>query len=280
MNTPTETHALSDAECQQLRAMSGSFNAMLRAAFDRGRTYAGPGQWVACTPELIRAGVDCAATPRRPGKDHSHDHFIAHGPVPHDSGIVLLPCLCGQPAQTDFIEGESYLIECLRCEARTRPCASARAATTAWNRRQLADPHALPADLLLTRLAQVERDLMLAMSAARHEARNADHWKANHDQQVARCALLAQREDLPVDRLPAYRELVRLQEILGAMDAGPWYYHAEPSKEGHDVYRHYLESDDFTHDVRLYLSGDFGDEAERERYAQALLAKLNRGTEP
>lgn len=37
------------------------------------------------------------------------------------------------------------------------------------------------------------------------------HWKANHDNQVARAALLLQRDDLPVDRIPAYRELERLQ---------------------------------------------------------------------
>jgi hypothetical protein len=41
----------------------------------------------------------------------------------------------------------------------------------------------------------------------------AAHWKANHAHMAARCALLSQRPDLPVDRLPAYRELVRLQEL-------------------------------------------------------------------
>ena len=38
-------------------------------------------------------------------------------------------------------------------------------------------------------------------------------WKANHDDVVKRCALLREREDLPVDRIPAYRELIRLQAI-------------------------------------------------------------------
>jgi hypothetical protein len=38
-----------------------------------------------------------------------------------------------------------------------------------------------------------------------------DHWKANHDEMVARNALLRQRPDLPADRIPAHNELVRLQ---------------------------------------------------------------------
>lgn len=37
------------------------------------------GQWVRCTPDLIKAGVSCAKTPRRPGDgSYSHDHFISH----------------------------------------------------------------------------------------------------------------------------------------------------------------------------------------------------------
>ena len=39
------------------------------------------------------------------------------------------------------------------------------------------------------------------------------HVQANHKNMVDRCALLSQREDLPVDRIPAYEELVRLQEM-------------------------------------------------------------------
>lgn len=37
------------------------------------------------------------------------------------------------------------------------------------------------------------------------------HWKANHTDMVNRAAILAQREDLPVDRLPAFSEMARLQ---------------------------------------------------------------------
>jgi hypothetical protein len=43
------------------------------------------------------------------------------------------------------------------------------------------------------------------------------HVSANHADMVSRCALLSQRPDLPADRLPAYRELERLQAENTAM---------------------------------------------------------------
>lgn len=59
------------------------------------------------------------------------------------------------------------------------------------------------------------RDLPLAVRALQVSERdamaNVRHWKANHDNMVSRCALLSQREDLPVDRIPAYEELVKYQ---------------------------------------------------------------------
>lgn len=42
-------------------------------------------------------------------------------------------------------------------------------------------------------------------------------WRANHADMVARAALLMQRPDLPVDRLPAYREMERLQSENAAL---------------------------------------------------------------
>lgn len=52
--------------------------------------------------------------------------------------IELENCpFCGGQAQTDFIEGESYIIECYVCEARTGNSDGAEAAITAWNRRVL-----------------------------------------------------------------------------------------------------------------------------------------------
>lgn len=46
-----------------------------------------------------------------------------------------------------------------------------------------------------------------------------DHWKANHADMVKRAALLSQRDDLPVDRLPAYREMEALQKTIQAKQA-------------------------------------------------------------
>lgn len=43
-----------------------------------------------------------------------------------------------------------------------------------------------------------------------------DHWKANHDQMVQRNAVLRQRPDLPVDRLPA---IARYEAIIAAKEA-------------------------------------------------------------
>src|SRR3990172_7390809 len=56
---------------------------------------------------------------------------------------------CGGEAQTDFIEGESYLIECYGCRAETGIRDSAEEAITAWNRRAQSPVDAAPADSAL-----------------------------------------------------------------------------------------------------------------------------------
>ena len=52
----------------------------------------------------------------------------------------------------------------------------------------------------------------------------------------------------------------------GENDKGPW--HA--SDDGRHLY-----SDDFTHDVRITIGGDFYDDAQRKRYADNIANKLN-----
>lgn len=48
----------------------------------------------------------------------------------------LKPCAqCGGDAQTDFIEGETYIIECYQCGMRTGWEDSPEDAIAAWNRR-------------------------------------------------------------------------------------------------------------------------------------------------
>ncbi|MFS7359337.1 hypothetical protein AB6896_10745 [Rahnella inusitata] len=46
-----------------------------------------------------------------------------------------------------------------------------------------------------------------------------DDLKSAHGNMVCRCALLRQRTDLPVDRVPAYNALVKAQEEIAAMKA-------------------------------------------------------------
>lgn len=74
-------------------------------------------------------------------------------------------------------------------------------------------------------LTILRRERDEAKLAARQAEANARHWKANHADQVARCALLRERPDLPVDRIPAYQELVRLQQAQCAAPGEP-YVHA------------------------------------------------------
>jgi hypothetical protein len=53
-------------------------------------------------------------------------------------------------------------------------------------------------------------------------------------------------------------------------ESGPWSY-------GRDVgdSRHFLQSDDFTHDVRLYINGDFANAEQCEHYGRALADRMN-----
>jgi len=51
-------------------------------------------------------------------------------------------------------------------------------------------------------------------------------------------------------------------------DNGPW----TANKDGRRI-----NSDDFTHDVSLIVTGDFYDDAQRKAYADNLAAKLNAG---
>lgn len=57
-------------------------------------------------------------------------------------------------------------------------------------------------------------------------------------------------------------------------ERGPWrarHDEGEPRKV-------FVESYDFTHDVRLYVNGDFVDDVQRLRYAEEIARRLNRQT--
>lgn len=64
-------------------------------------------------------------------------------------------------------------------------------------------------DALQERIAELTRINIIEQSQSAH-------WRKNHDNMVAKAAMLSQRPDLPVDRIPAYLELERLQEQLAA----------------------------------------------------------------
>lgn len=82
---------------------------------------------------------------------------------------------------------------------------------------------ALKAEARITSLTRALEYLVMLHNGAQRDAEHAeaerDHWKANHADIVNRAALLSQRDDLPVDRLPAYREMERLQKEVGAKQA-------------------------------------------------------------
>lgn len=59
------------------------------------------------------------------------------------------------------------------------------------------------------------------------------------------------------------------QELQYLPDKGPW----APGTTGDG--RAFLESDDFEHDVRLYIDGDFADADEKRRYASSLADMMN-----
>lgn len=60
---------------------------------------------------------------------------------------------------------------------------------------------------------------------------------------------------------------------LYAYDKGTWRYQTAPGLEF--ASRYFIESSDSTHDVRLYINGNFADDAAREQYGAALADRFN-----
>lgn len=58
---------------------------------------------------------------------------------------------------------------------------------------------------------------------------------------------------------------------MAIVERGPW--RARITAEVN--HRTFIESDDFTHDVRLYVDGDFGSQEERLEYAEEIANRLN-----
>lgn len=54
-------------------------------------------------------------------------------------------------------------------------------------------------------------------------------------------------------------------------DKGPW----RAGQDDNSIDRVFIESDDFTHDVRLYVDGDFGSVEDKIEYAEDIARRLN-----
>ena len=66
-------------------------------------------------------------------------------------------------------------------------------------------------------------------------------------------------------------EAIAAAEAAQPVDKGPWRHGITKDMKP----RVFIESDDFTHDVRLYVDGDFADTAERVTYAEGIAQQLN-----
>lgn len=65
----------------------------------------------------------------------------------------------------------------------------------------------------------------------------------------------------------------------GLADKGPWSAHIGARKgDNSDVPCAIIASDDFEHDVWMYVSGDFGDMDQALAYAQGIAQRLNATT--
>lgn len=69
--------------------------------------------------------------------------------------------------------------------------------------------------------------------------------------------------DYFVNRSP-FKELNRIEIV----ENGPW-------RAGNNRQEYFVESDDFTHDVRLYINGDFETHSQKMAYAYEIARRLN-----
>lgn len=63
--------------------------------------------------------------------------------------------------------------------------------------------------------------------------------------------------------------------MSGIQERGPWRVGAEFTEGPGTQPEIFIESNDFTHDVRLYVIGDFRNTAERQAYAEEIAGRLN-----
>lgn len=79
-------------------------------------------------------------------------------------------------------------------------------------------PRTLEKQIMDSTVPKNEREWWAAREIERLRA-EVQHWKANHDNRVEAARVLIERNDLPFDRVPAYKHYLHLQEDVAALRA-------------------------------------------------------------
>jgi hypothetical protein len=103
------------------------------------------------------------------------------------------------------------------------------------------------------------------------KGRFSTHWKLRRDNKI-----VTGEGPTDAEALSSIRARVGLDPDVRLSDAGPWTAGREttPRRSARGL-RTYLQSEDFTHDVRLYVSGDFATAEDEMAYAVGLAERMN-----
>lgn len=98
------------------------------------------------------------------------------------------------------------------------------------------------------------------------------YWKMQKGSRI-----VAGEGETDAEALSSIRSRIGMGPDERLADAGPWVAGRCGPRRGDDDAddRVYLQSEDFTHDVRLYVDGDFAGVEDRLAYAEALAARMN-----
>jgi len=103
------------------------------------------------------------------------------------------------------------------------------------------------------------------------KGRLSTHWKLRRDNKI-----VTGEGPTDAEALSSIRTRIGMDPDERHADAGPWTAGREtPSSRGSKELRTYLQSEDFTHDVRLYVTGNFAGPDDELAYARGLAARMN-----
>ncbi len=97
------------------------------------------------------------------------------------------------------------------------------------------------------------------------DGRSTTYWKMEKGNHV-----IGAHGDTDAEALSRIRHKAGLTPVLGIDDAGPWTAGLDAAGK-----RAFLQSEDFSHDARLYVSGNFGGVDDELEYARALALRMN-----